>query len=395
MLFLDLDDFKKVNDSLGHEVGDQLLIQAAQRLRQSLRASDTVGRLGGDEFVVLLGNIDSMLDARSAAEQLLANLQAPYRWDQRELVLTVSIGIAIFPDDGDNQAELLRNADSAMYHSKQQGRNVYHFFTDAMNEGVTRRLALEEQLHGALERGELYLCYQPLVDVSSRAITGLEALLRWHNPKLGRVPPDEFISVAEQNGLIVPIGRFVLESALAVCARQHAEGYPLRLSVNLSPRQFRDPELLPFIGRQLQLHGLAGSALELEITEGVLMSSYTDIDRVMSSFSDMGISLAMDDFGTGYSSLSYLRSYPFDTVKIDRSFINDITADPLDRELVNAAIAMAHSLGLTVVAEGVETEGQLALLAAQGCELAQGYLFSPPVDEAALVGLLSPGRENG
>ena len=386
VLFLDLDDFKKVNDSLGHEVGDQILMEAAQRLRDSVRSDDTVARLGGDEFVVMLGGIKSAHDAQSIAEKLLNQFQTPYQWGHRELVLTASIGISIYPDDGDCQAELMRNADSAMYYSKRQGRNVYHFFTNTMNQNATRRLLLEEQLRGALERDELSLCYQPLIDVAAGTMTGVEALLRWHNPVLGAVSPDEFIPIAEQSGLIVPIGRYVIEKALSCAARwQERYRWNLKISVNLSPRQFRDPTLLPYIEKTLAETGVSSDSLELEITEGVLISSHPDIELSLNALNELGVSIAMDDFGTGYSSLSYLRRYPFDTLKIDRSFVSDITIDPQDRELVNAVIAMAHSLGLTVVAEGVENEAELNYLNTRGCDLAQGYLFSRPLTELDLV----------
>ncbi|MCP5407308.1 MAG: EAL domain-containing protein [Chromatiaceae bacterium] len=386
VLFLDLDDFKKINDSLGHEVGDQLLIEAAQRLRDSVRSDDTVARLGGDEFVVMLSGIKSAADAQSVAEKLIDQFQNPYQWGHRELVLTLSIGIAIYPDDGDCQAELMRNADSAMYYSKRQGRNVFHFFTNAMNENATRRLLLEEQLRSALERDELSLYYQPLIDVSSGCMAGVEALLRWNNPVLGAVSPNEFIPIAEQSGLIVPIGRHVIMQALKSIARwRNSYGWSLKISVNLSPRQFRDPTLLPYIQQTLVQTGVDSDCLELEITEGVLISSHANIDQMLNALNEMGVSIAMDDFGTGYSSLSYLRRYPFDTLKIDRSFVSDITTDPQDRELVNAVIAMAHSLGLTVVAEGVESEAELNYLNSRGCDLAQGYLFSRPLSASELI----------
>ncbi len=386
VLFLDLDDFKKINDSLGHDVGDQLLIEAAQRLRDSVRSDDTIARLGGDEFVVLLGGLKSPIDAQAVAEKLLYQFQKPYRWDHRELVLTLSIGIAIYPDDGSSLAELLRNADSAMYFSKKQGRNVSHFFTSTMNQDATRRLVMEEQLRGALERNELYLCYQPLIAVSSGRLTGAEALLRWNNPVLGGVSPEEFIPIAEQCGLIVPIGRYVLEQAMnSVAQWNNTYGWNLKISVNLSPCQFRDSNMLPFIQQTLAKTGVKSEYLALEITEGVLISSHANIDESLAALSEMGITIAMDDFGTGYSSLSYLRRYPFHTLKIDRSFVSDITTDPHDRELVNAVIAMAHSLGLEVVAEGVESEAELTYLKSRGCDMAQGYLISRPLPEPDLI----------
>jgi diguanylate cyclase (GGDEF)-like protein/PAS domain S-box-containing protein len=380
VLFLDLDDFKKINDTLGHDIGDKLLVEAAARLQNEIRSGDTVGRLGGDEFIVLLGGLTDASDASPVVENLLNRFRDSFRIDGRELVLTASIGIAIFPDDGSTSSELLRNADSAMYYSKDDGRNTYSYFTKAMNQNVSRRLALEEQMHGALDRGEFQLFYQPKINIANSKIVGVEALLRWHNPTLGEISPDEFISIAEQTGLIVPIGEFVLTEALTMTPYWQNEcGGSFTVAVNLSPRQFRDPNLVPFIERSLSESGIMNKTLELEITEGVLMSGHGYIAKALKNINTLGINIAMDDFGTGYSSLSYLRKYPFDVLKIDRSFVNDITVDKADRELVNAAIAMAHSLGLKVVAEGVETEEQLALLADQGCDIAQGYLFSKPV----------------
>ncbi|MCW8964595.1 MAG: EAL domain-containing protein [Gammaproteobacteria bacterium] len=380
VLFLDLDDFKKVNDTMGHDTGDKLLVEAASRLHDMVRSGDTVGRLGGDEFILLLGGITHAADASQVAESLLDLFRDPFCIDGRELLLTASVGIAVYPNDGDNSTELLRNADSAMYHSKGQGRNTYSYFNDSMNKDVSRRLLLEEQMHAALGRGEFSICYQPQINIDDRSIVSIEALLRWDNPSLGEVSPDEFIPIAEQTGLIVPIGEYVLSEAIGMAARwQQRYGQGFTTAINLSPRQFRDPNLVPFIEKTMQQTGIAGKSLELEITEGVLMSGHVYIERALTSLNAIGVGIAMDDFGTGYSSLSYLRSYPFDTLKIDRSFISDITVDQADLELVIAAIAMAHGLSLKVVAEGVETEEQLELLAAQGCDYAQGNLFSKPV----------------
>jgi len=382
LLFLDLDDFKKINDSLGHEVGDQVLIEAAARLRASVRSGDTVGRLGGDEFVVLLGGLKDPSDALPVVDNLMSRLRDPYRLDGRELVMSVSIGIATYPQDGDDVSELLRKADSAMYHAKGEGRNAFSFFTEEMNREVSYRLSLEEQIHGALDRNEFHVVYQPKVNVATGAIVGAEALLRWNNPRLGSVPPDEFIPVAEQTGVIVPLGQFVLQEALAMAARQRKRHDGFHVAVNLSPRQFRDPNLVGEIEAALRRNQLPSSALELEITEGVLMSGHAHIDDALLKLTGLGVRIAMDDFGTGYSSLSYLREYPFDVLKIDRSFVRDIGEDAADRELISASIAMAHGLGLEVVAEGVETEEQRAFLHSLRCDCAQGYLFGKPCEEA-------------
>ena len=385
VLFLDLDDFKKVNDSLGHETGDHLLIEAAERLRLAVRAGDTVGRLGGDEFIVLLGNLDDANDARPIAENLLYRFKEAFKINGRDLILTASVGIAVYPDDGDNASELLRNADSVMYHSKALGRNTYSYFTDDMNHDVSRRLSLEEQIHGALDRREFSVYYQPQIDISSNKIMGAEALLRWFNPALGHVSPAEFIPVAEQTGVIIPLGQFVLKQVLAKTVfwqKQFDEEF--RIAVNLSPRQFRDPDLVSFIQQALLQSSVKNETLELEITEGVLMSGHSYVDDALKSLSDMNVSIGMDDFGTGYSSLSYLRRYPFDVLKIDQSFIRDITEDSADRELINAAIAMAHGLNLKVVAEGVETAEQLSYLKSLHCDYAQGYLLGKPMTDSEL-----------
>ncbi|MCU7852928.1 MAG: EAL domain-containing protein [Candidatus Thiodiazotropha sp. (ex Monitilora ramsayi)] len=393
VLFLDLDDFKKINDSMSHEVGDKLLIQAAKRLQESVRTEDTVSRLGGDEFIVLLGSLSTTEDVYPIAEKLLSSFREAFLLDGRELILTASIGIAIYPNDGDDPAELLRNADTAMYQSKEQGRNTYNYFTKAMNKGVSRRLQLEEQLHGALERGEFELHYQPIVDTLSRNIVAVEALLRWNSSVLGEIKPDEFIPITEQTGQIVSIGQYVIQEAFSKVGQwQNILNKAFKIAINISPRQFRDPNLPQIINDTSRHLGISSASIELEVTEGVLMSGHTYIGDTLNSLNALGVGIAMDDFGTGYSSLSYLRSYPFDTLKIDRSFVNDITIDPADRELVNATIAMAHGLGLKVIAEGVETEEQLLHLAEHGCEMAQGYLFSRPVSAKKITQMLE--RQN-
>ncbi len=380
VLFLDLDDFKKINDTLGHESGDELLKQVAARFSQTIRLEDTVGRLGGDEFIVLLGDIKHMADARMVAENLLGIFDRTFSINDRELVLSVSIGIAFFPSDGKDVSEVVRNADSAMYNAKKLGRNTYSYFTEEMNRQVSRQLALEEQLHGALARNEFAVVYQPKIILSTGEIVGAEALLRWHNPTLGFVSPDEFIPIAERNGMIISIGHYVLSRALAFTRElDQYKSNDFKIAVNFSPRQFRDARLIDNIKDSITLNELTFNRLELEITEGVLIGANGHIKNALDKLTECGISIALDDFGTGYSSLSYLRQYPFNTLKIDRSFINDITEDSDDLELVNAAISMAHALNLTVVAEGIETAEQLALIKASGCELGQGYYFSKPL----------------
>lgn len=380
VLFLDLDDFKKINDSLGHETGDKLLIEMSERLAGAVRYRDTVGRLGGDEFIILLGGIAKAEDINPVADEIISQFRRPFSIDGRELIMTASVGISVFPENGDDASLLLRNADSAMYHAKERGRNSYLYFTDAMNQEVSRRFALEEQLHLALERREFTVFYQPQIEVSSGRILGAEALLRWSNPVLGNVSPEEFIPIAERSGIIIPLGQYVLTEAIKNTAHWQRESYQsFRIAVNLSPRQFRDPELLSQVEKTVAYFGIAPESLEFEITEGVLMSGHNYIDKALNKLSQLGFGIAMDDFGTGYSSLSYLRNYPFNVLKVDRSFINDLTVDPADRELVNAAIAMAHGLNLKVVAEGVETEEQLAYLKTMACDYAQGYLFGKPM----------------
>ncbi|HRY15370.1 MAG TPA: EAL domain-containing protein, partial [Candidatus Competibacteraceae bacterium] len=387
VLFLDLDHFKKVNDSMGHEVGDHLLVEAARRLSSTLRDSDTVGRLGGDEFIVLLGGLTNAIDAQPVARSLLQKLCAAFRIQGREFYLSASIGISAYPADGMSSAELLRNADSAMYYSKEQGRNTYHYFTDDMNKGASRRLLLEEHFIGALERGELSVLYQPLVDIQRGAVVGAEALLRWRSSVLGAISPDEFIPILEQNGQIVPVGRYVITEAIEMAASWQKYGN-FKIAINLSPRQFRDLNLVRFIDDTLRKVGLPGHLLELEITEGVLMSGNYPIDTILAALNELGVKLAMDDFGTGYSSLSYLRKYPFATLKIDRSFINDIAVDAADRELVSAAVTMARNLGLHVVAEGVENEAQREILLELQCGMAQGYYYSKPIPGDALTAMV-------
>lgn len=388
VLFMDLDNFKKINDSLGHETGDLLLKQAANRLRSRIRDGDTVGRLGGDEFIVLLGNLQHTDDATVIVHKLLAAFRKPFNLAGRELMMTVSVGVAIYPDDASDASQLLRHADMAMFHAKDNGRNTFAYFSPTMTEAASRRLIIEEQLQFALMRDELSVVYQPQIAMADGHIIAAEALLRWRNPELGFVSPDEFIRVAEQTGQIIEIGKFVIEQALHQLKHWQQWVPDCRIAINLSPSQFRDPGLLDFVREAIERHQLSDGMLEFEITEGVLLSGYSFTHEVLTQLSESGVHLAMDDFGTGYSSLSYLRNYPFDLLKIDRVFINDMHDNPADYELIQAILAMAKGLGLKVVAEGVETAEQAQALMDSRCDYAQGYFYSKPVPPAALCELL-------
>ncbi|MCX4188742.1 putative bifunctional diguanylate cyclase/phosphodiesterase [Methylophaga sp. OBS3] len=379
VVFIDLDNFKKINDTLGHEAGDNILVQAANRLRIQQRKGDTVGRLGGDEFIAILSEVPSQNALLTVTENLLEQFRRPFIVAGRELMLTASIGLALYPQDGSDASTLLRHADSAMFDAKERGRNNFSFFTPEMNLAAARRLSIEQQMHGALERDEFYLNYQPLHRLGDNKLIGVEALLRWHNPILGQVAPDEFIPIAEQTGHIIKIGEYVLKTAMKAVSQWQQLIPKMHVAINLSPAQLRDDYLIDFIRDCLNRHPLHTGTLQLEITEGVLLSGFANTDSILQTLTEMHIQLAMDDFGTGYSSLMYLRHYPFDILKIDRSFIADIIDDVGDRELVNAMIAMAHGLGLRVVAEGVENDEQRSMLKNLGCDYGQGYFFSKPV----------------
>jgi len=380
ILFLDLDRFKIINDSLGHTLGDRLLQAVAERIKGSLREGDTVARQGGDEFTLLLPGISRAEDAAKVAAKILESLRQPIPVDGRELFVTGSVGVSFYPDDGIDPETLIKNADAAMYRAKDQGRDTYQLYAAAMNDTAVERLALENSLRKVLIRNELVLYYQPLLELATGRIYGVEALLRWERPGIGLVLPDEFIPLAEVTGLIIPIGPWVWQTACAQVREWQTNGHSdLRLAVNLSARQFQQPDVAAQVTRALEATGFAAEHLDLEITESYAMQNPEAAIQTLQELKRLGVGLSVDDFGVGHSSLSYLKRLPIDTLKIDRSFIRDITTDPDDAAIVTAVIAMARTLKLRVVAEGVETEEQRAFLAAQGCDRAQGWLFSRAV----------------
>jgi len=388
LLFLDLDHFKRINDTLGHALGDRLLQAVAARLVGSVRKArnstseieDVVARLGGDEFIVTLQDVESPEEITRVAARLLAAVSEPIRLDQHEIAVTASLGISVYPQDGEDAEALLKNADAAMYQAKEAGRDSYFFYDRASNAAMYNRLSLEVKLRRALELGHLTLYYQPQVITHSRRAVAAEALLRWTDPELGPIPPERFIPIAEESGLIIPIGEWVLREACMQARLWQDAGLPLtRVAVNLSSRQFRDRELLDIVRSALADARLDPRRLELELTESMIMQDALDTRRMLEVLKAMGVQLSIDDFGTGYSSLSYLRSFPIDALKIDRSFVADIPATPDSSAIVTAIIAMARSLKLNVVGEGVETEQQRAFLQQHGCTLAQGLLFCAPL----------------
>lgn len=390
LLFFDLDNFKTVNDTMGHRVGDELLRKTAERLRQVVRDSDLAGRLGGDEFLVIGECLARPDDAEIIAHKLTRAFQRPFIAEGRELFITTSVGIAVYPNDGDDPEQLLQCADTAMYQAKTQGKNVYRFFTAEMQRRADRHMRIEHELRRAAHRNELRLVYQPKFGIRSHRVMGVEALLRWESPTLGTVTPDEFVGVAEFAGLMSKIGDWVLQTACNAAARwQAVAGEPVHVSINVSPQQFRHADLLANVAQALSDSGLAPELLELEITEGVLMQDAPETQNVLAGLRDLRVRLSLDDFGTGYSSLGYLKRFPLQVLKIDKSFVQDLGRDQSDEVLVDAIVAMAKSLGLQIVAEGVETTQQLAFLAARDVDLAQGFLFSRPIEESALLDLLA------
>jgi diguanylate cyclase (GGDEF)-like protein/PAS domain S-box-containing protein len=392
LLFLDLDDFKHINDSIGHMIGDQLLQSVANRLTMCVRNTDTVCRQGGDEFVILLAEIDQPQHAASVAEKLLVALAVPHRIGGHELHVTSSIGISIYPDDGIGADDVIQNADTAMYYAKTSGRNNYKFYTAEMNARAVQRLFIESSLRHAMARGEFVLHYQPQVDLVSGAMTGAEALIRWQDPDRGLIYPEQFVSIAEDCGLIVPIGRSVLREACMQVRKWLDAGLPaVPVAVNISAVEFRHKNFLEGVGQILKDTGIAPCYLELELTESVLMEDAESSVARLAALKNLGVQLAIDDFGTGYSSLNYLKRFPIDILKIDQSFVRDVATNSNDAAIVNAVIGMGKGLKQRVIAEGVETPGQLAFLRMQLCDTGQGYLFSHPLPVAAFENLLVTG----
>jgi diguanylate cyclase (GGDEF)-like protein len=392
LLFLDLDGFKHINDSLGHSIGDKLLQSTGKRLVDCVRAADTVSRQGGDEFVVLLSELEHPEDVAITARRILQELAKPHSIDQRDFHITTSIGLSVYPDDGLDAETLIKNADTAMYQAKENGRQRYQFFKPAMNVRAVERQVIEEGLRRALERQEFALHFQPKVNLRTGEITGAEALLRWTHPTRGMVSPAQFIPVAEDSGLILPIGNWVLREACKQARVWANAGLPsVTMAVNVSAMEFRQESFLEDVFGILKQTGLDPRLLELELTESVLMKHAETTESILKALRAGGVRLAVDDFGTGYSSLSYLRKFPIDALKIDQSFVRQITIAPDETTIVTAIISMGRSLKLRVVAEGVETQEQLAFLRVHECDEAQGYYFSRPVPPEQFARLLRAG----
>jgi diguanylate cyclase (GGDEF)-like protein/PAS domain S-box-containing protein len=379
VLLLDVDGFKYINDTFGHSLGDLLLKTVAYRMTNSLNQDTIVSRSGGDEFVFLLPKLHDAQDAVKLAQTILDMMSKPFLLKGNELFLTASIGISIYPNDGTDFTELMQHADTAMYRAKDLGRNNYQLYTSGMNAHILPRLSLEKDLRNALDNNELLVYYQPQVSANTGVVTGLEALIRWKNPRLGMISPGEFIPLAEDTGLIVPIGEWVLYTACRQNKVWQEMGFPpMRVAVNLSMRQFQRDDFVETVARVLEETGLEPKYLDLEITESITMHNVERTVKMLHDLKNLGVQISLDDFGTGYSSLSYLKHFPLHMLKIDQSFVRDITTDSDDAAICTSIIALAHSLQLNVIAEGVEEEAQLAYLLKQGCVEMQGYLFSPP-----------------
>lgn len=380
VMFLDLDKFKIINDTLGHEIGDELLIMVADRLRNCLRNEDAIARLGGDEFTIIMEGFQDLQSVSSTASKILKSISIPFDVDDNEIFISTSIGITVYPDDDNDINSLLKNADISMYRAKSSGGNTYQFFTADMTENALRRMKIYNKLQHALENDEFDIHYQPQINLQTGTVSGVEALLRWQHPEMGMIGPDEFIPLLEETGRITAVGEWVFEQACKFLKCMDEQGLPaIRASVNLSARQFRDSNLLQRINKCIAQTGLQPERLGIEITESLLVENTDDVTRILNSIHEAGIRIDVDDFGTGYSSMSYLKRFPLDILKIDRSFITDIPGDKDDVAIVDAILAMASSLKLGVVAEGVETHAQHRFLQDRDCLEVQGYLYSKPL----------------
>jgi len=392
LLFLDLDRFKTINDSLGHMAGDRLLQSVAERLRHCVRDADTICRQGGDEFIIVLPEIADVEAPARVADKILRRLAEPFEVDGHMLGTSFSIGISVYPNDGVDASTLMKNADTAMYHAKENGRNTYRFFTEAMNANAMERLQIENHLRLALDHGELSVCLQPQVRLESGAIVGCEALVRWNSSTLGNVPPERFISIAEESGLIVPIGRWVLREACRFAMGWYKRGVrQVVVAVNISALQFRRDDIVMAVREVLDETGLSPECLELELTESLLMENAEDVLETVQRLKSLGVRLSIDDFGTGYSSLSYLKRFAVDRLKIDQGFVRDMVDDPDDAAIVRAIIQLGRSLKLDVIAEGAESRAQVDFLMREGCREAQGYFFCPPVSNDVFMDMLARG----
>ena len=394
VLFLDLDRFKVINDSLGHSVGDELLRQVAERIQEYVREGDTVARLGGDEFTLLVPGISAEEDAAKIARKICEAIHDPFWIDGRELFVTTSVGVSVYPSDGHDGETLVRNADSAMYRAKEQGRDNYQLYTPAMNAKAVERLSLESRLRQAVANDELELHFQPFIDLRTAEVLGAEALIRWRHPELGLIPPMDFIPIAELSGLIVPIGEWVLRTACAEARKWHKKGFGrMTVSVNLSSRQFQQTDLVSQVTNALEETGLEADKLDLEITESNAMQNAEHSINTLRGLKNRGVRISMDDFGTGYSSLNYLKRFPIDRIKLDQSFVRDLPSDKDDAAIAMAVIAMGRSLELVVIAEGVETEEQLAFLKGHECDQLQGFLLSRPLTSEDFDRFLDDSRD--
>ncbi|MEO7558969.1 MAG: EAL domain-containing protein, partial [Nitrosospira sp.] len=381
VLFVDLDRFKPINDSLGHDIGDQLLKAAAQRMQTSVRSVDTVSRVGGDEFVVLLSEIETTEDAARVADKLITGLSQPYGVEGHELQVTASVGICIYPDNGTQPNVLLRNADASMYSAKEAGRNRYQFYSDDMTARAVERLSLEHDLRGAAQRGEIFMVYQPQIELATNRIIGAEVLMRWRHPTQGLIAPARFIPIAEDSGLILVIGEWILVEACRQAQQWRDRGLlDASVSVNVSAIQFRQNDFLRVVERAINVSGISPDRLELELTESVVMQGIDSTEQKLQELDALGVKVAIDDFGTGYSSLSYLRQFTVDRLKIDQSFVRDLPGNIDAEAIATAIVAMGLSLGLRIIAEGVETEAQAEFLQSVLCKEGQGYLYARPME---------------